>query len=153
MNKRDCNTKKEWPRSYGITLPAKPRIQRSCRSSALHYPLLRLKAYFMIPFNSKSVNVQPLRSHCSISAAWLFSFCGQTVQFKTVRVFNLGGIFSQKCKFDDRFPEQPVLVSRLDGLQGEIYKTSAANLLSRRKGTNQSGIRYNKLRKLKEAKK
>ena len=52
----------------------------------------------------------------------------------------MGGIFSQKCKFDDRFPEQPVLVSRLDGLQGEIYKTSAANLLSRRKGTNQSGI-------------
>ena len=73
MKRLDYNAKKEWPRSYGITLPAKPRIQRSCRSSALHYPLLRLKAYLWYHF---------------IINPSMYNLCGRTVQFGPVALFN-----------------------------------------------------------------
>lgn len=64
----------------GITLLAKPRIQRSGRSSALPYPPLRLKAYsgqhavlLLSMYNLCGQGVQFVRFECSTNAVALFN--------------------------------------------------------------------------------
>ena len=72
--------------THGITLPAKPRIQRSCRSSALHYPLVRLKVFVRYHANTSTSmynlcggTVYLARQRCSFLAVIVFNFTGRGV--------------------------------------------------------------------------
>ena len=61
-------------------------------------------------YNFAVGGVQFRRRRCSISAAPLFNFGVSTVQFETVRVFNLDAIFNIDCEYSK------MILSTLDGM-------------------------------------